>query len=92
MRNIYNRAKTEVGYNATRFIQMVAEYGGVETAHRLMIDSAPSDGFTTLVLAIRSDLTVEHHVALDEFTQLFSDDERCRAQQRLDGGSGRRPA
>lgn len=36
MVRIYQRAKDEVGYNATRFLQMVAEHGGVEAARHLL--------------------------------------------------------
>ena len=32
MMQIYLRAKKEAGYNATRFHQMLADHGGVETA------------------------------------------------------------
>ena len=46
------RAKKECKYNPTRFNQMLARYGGVETA-RILISRARqtgnmSDGFTTL--------------------------------------------
>jgi hypothetical protein len=35
MENIYRDAKREVGYNATRFLVMVRELGGLHAAHRL---------------------------------------------------------
>ena len=31
MLNIYRRAKAEAGYNATPFLSMVVEHGGLET-------------------------------------------------------------
>lgn len=72
-----HRAKKECNYNPTRFNQMIAQYGGVETAKRL-IDSAiqtgnTSDGFTTLLLCNRLDLTMEHSVCKQEYASLFSE-------------------
>jgi len=32
MMGIYRRAKSEAGYNATRFLQMLQEHRGLETA------------------------------------------------------------
>ena len=73
----------EVGYNATRFIQMVAELGGVETANRLLDSSGVSDGFTTLWEAKRLDISVEAVVLQPEFAPLF-DARRLRvARERL---------
>jgi hypothetical protein len=84
MKEIYRQAKSEVGYNATRFIQMVAERGGVGAARHLIQAPTPSEGVTTLVMARRLDLTVEDHVLRLEFASLFTDNERRVAQQRLD--------
>jgi len=36
MIQIYKRAKCEAGYNAIRFLSMVAENGGLETARTLL--------------------------------------------------------
>lgn len=71
------RAKKECKYNPTRFNQMLARYGGVETAKRL-IDVAiqtgnASDGFTTLLICGRLDLTIEHSVCKQEYAPLFSE-------------------
>lgn len=72
-------AKKECGYNPTRFHQMMAECGAVETAKRL-IDKAqktgnPSDGYTTLWLCGRLDLTMEDSVRKPEYQSLFTDGE-----------------
>ena len=48
MISIYNTAKRELGYNATRFLQMISEQGGLSTARQLLWSEAPSEGFTTL--------------------------------------------
>ena len=65
MANIYDRAKNEVGYVATRYIQMVAEHGGLATAKMLINTDKPSDGYTALWERRRLDLTVEALVAED---------------------------
>ena len=80
---VYKRAKQEAGYNATRFLQMLSEHGGVETAHQLLLASGVSDGFTALWKAGRLDLSVEYHVLLEEFHELFTEDEREIATVRV---------
>lgn len=83
MAEIYRRAKTEAGYNATRFLQMVAQQGGHASAKQLLHAGATSDGFTALYLAGRLDLTVEALVLRPEYEPLFTDDERRIARDRL---------
>ena len=68
-------AKKECGYNPTRFIQMLASRGGVQTAKDLISKRKISDGFTTLQMAGRLDLTMEASVVSPEYVELFSDDE-----------------
>jgi hypothetical protein len=82
MTEIYRRAKAEAGYNATLFLRMLSDHGPVDTAHRLINSSQPSDGFTHLWERGRLDLTVEAHVLRPEFDVLFTDEERdaCRAR------------
>jgi hypothetical protein len=81
---IYETAKRELGYNATRFIQMLSEKGGLATAKQLLWSDTPSDGFTTLWEHHRLELTVEAHVLLDEFKSLFTNEDRQRALDRLE--------
>ena len=83
MRDIYMRAKSEAGYNATYFLQMLSTHGPTETARRLITSTKPSEGFTALWERHRLDLTVEAHVVQDRFAMLFSEAEREAAQQRL---------
>jgi hypothetical protein len=64
---IYETAKRELGYNATRFLQMLSEQGGLATAKQLLWSEQPSDGFTTLWSHHRLDLTVEAHVLKQEY-------------------------
>lgn len=69
-------AKKECNYNPTRFIQMMAKYGGVETAHKLLSSSMSkgtlSEGYSTLCLCGRLDLTVEDSVCKAEYRSLFN--------------------
>jgi hypothetical protein len=84
MVGIYETAKRDLGYNATRFLQMISEHGGLATARQLLWSDTPSDGFTTLWQHGRLDLTVEAHALKPEFAILFTDEDRQRAAQRLE--------
>ena len=84
MISIYETAKRELGYNATRFLQMISEQGGLATARQLLWSDTPSEGFTTLWERGRLDLTVEAHVLCAEFVPLFGEDDRERARDRLE--------
>ena len=79
--NAVKRAKTEAGYTASRFLQMLTEHGGVETARRLLPQM--SDGFTELWRGGRLDLTVEALVLQSKWDDLFSAEEREAARGRL---------
>jgi len=83
MLRLYETARDELQYNATYFKRMLAEYGGLEAAHRLLRPGSPSEGFTTLWERQRLDLTVEAHVLDPEFEHLFSDEELATARSRL---------
>ena len=73
------RAKRECKYNPTRFNQMLAQYGGVGTAKRLIASGiatgTTSDGYATLYLCGRLDLTMEHSVCKPEYRDLFTVEE-----------------
>lgn len=83
MVEVYEGAKRETGYNATRFLQTISEQGGVATAPQLLHSAHVSDGFTALWERRRLDLAVEAVVLRPEFEKLFSDDEREIARERL---------
>ncbi len=83
MVQLYNDAKNDLGYNATYFIQMVSELGGVGTARQLLNATTVSTGFTTLWEHHRLDLSVEAHVLRPEFRDLFSRQELQIAKRRL---------
>ena len=84
MIDIYQRAKDECGYNATRFLSMLSARGGLAAARTLLATSAPSSGFTTLWEHGRLDLTVEAHILKPEFAALFTQDEKELARSRLE--------
>jgi hypothetical protein len=81
---VYESAKREAGYNATRFLQMVSTQGGVGAARQLLAAGGVSDGFAALWQAGRPDLTVEAQVLRPEFADLFTAEERRIAADRLD--------
>jgi hypothetical protein len=83
MVNIYDRAKNEANYVATRYIQMVAEHGGVATAKTLINADRPSDGYTALWERRRLDLTVEALIQNPKWAPLFIPEEIEKARQRL---------
>jgi hypothetical protein len=83
MLGIYRRAKAEAGYNATRFLGMVVERGGLETARYLLHAPTVSEGYAALWERKRLDLTVEAIILQPEWQDLFSDDERRIAVNRL---------
>jgi len=80
---IYKRAKEEAGYVATRYIQLVAERGGLGTAKMLLASNRVSDGFLALWERKRLDLTVEALVLNPRFRHLFSETELEIAANRL---------
>ena len=59
MLNIYRRAKAEAKYNATLFLQMVVDHGGLQAARTLINSNIVSTGYTALWDRGRLDLTVE---------------------------------
>lgn len=83
MLDIYRRAKDEVAYNATRYLQMLQEHRGLGTARILLHAPKPSDGYTALWERKRLDLTVEALIIEDRWHELFSDEEREIAHRRL---------
>lgn len=83
MWNIYRRAKIEAGYNATRFLQMLHERRGLETARSLLHAPNVSDGYTALWERGRLDLTVEALILLEQWHPLFTDEERKIVKGRL---------
>ena len=83
MVDVYVRAKSEAGYTASRFLSMITEQGGYEAARTLLHASSISDGYTALWERKRLDLTVEAVILKPEWHNLFSEQERNIARERL---------
>ncbi len=77
--------KLKPPHRAHGFLSMVRQYGGKETADRLLAKSEPSDGFTELFLRGRENLTIsmEYLVLTAPWRQLFTEDQLAIARQRL---------
>ncbi len=85
MREIYTKCAEEHNYRPTRFLQMLGEYGGVETARRLLEPGPPSEGLTRLFELRHPELSVEYLVLQKQWRSLFSDAELGEARRRLGG-------
>jgi hypothetical protein len=83
MRDVYVRAKREAGYDATAYLRMLADHGGLGTAKRLLATGSVSAGFVALWERKRVDLAVENVVLQPVFASLFTVDELETAQRRL---------
>lgn len=83
MISIYRNAKKECGYNATRFLQMLAAQEGLSVAKSLIHINQPTDGFSTLWELGRLDLTVEALILQPKYQELFSEEERRIGADRL---------
>lgn len=83
MASIYKRAKAECGYNASRYLQLLSEKGGLATAKQLIRVEGGTDGFTRLWSLKRLDLSVEALVISEEFRPLFTEEERELCRDRL---------
>jgi len=84
MFEIYRRARSEAGYNATRFLQMLEEHGGLETAKILLHSPKVSEGYTALWERQHLDLTVEAVIHDNpKWHSLFTEDELAICVRRL---------
>lgn len=83
MVQVYKKAKEECDYNATRYLQMISEYGGLITAKKLLGENKVHDGLTALYLCGRLDLTVEKLVLQEKYRSLFTEEEIKTAKKRL---------
>ena len=84
MLEIYRKAKKEASYNAQRFLQMVVDHGGIQTAKMLIHSDTVSDGYTALWERGRLDLTVEAMVIeKQKYHPLFTQEELQVCAKRL---------
>ena len=82
MLNIYDAA-AELDFRPVRFLRMVHEHGGVETARRLPSAPEVPSGLTRLWKLERLDISMEALVVQERWQPLFSDAERQVARERL---------
>lgn len=84
MMGIYRSALTEANYKATRFLEMLHNHRGIDTAKILINSKNVSDGYTALYQLGRLDLTVEALVyENNKWHELFTDDELEICKKRL---------
>jgi len=84
MMEIYRRARTEATYNAPRYLRMLGQHGGLETARILLHSTTVSEGYAALWERGRLDLTVEAMIlGQSQWHQLFSAQELEIARRRL---------
>lgn len=83
MIQVYENAKRYCKYNATYFLRMVSEKGGLVTAKQLIMSENPSDGFAKLWECGRLDLTVEAVALKPIYASLFTEEELACARDRL---------
>jgi hypothetical protein len=84
MLGIYQRALSEAGYKATRFLQMLHEHRGLETARILLHSATVSEGYSALYQRGRLDLTVEAVIHDNSrWHALFSEEELSICTKRL---------
>lgn len=84
MKDIYRKTKIECNYNASQFLSMISNDGGLKTAKKLLQTKEIQYGFTELWECGRLDLTVEAHVLKPEFEALFTEEEINEARNRLE--------
>ena len=83
MVNLYHAA-AELGYRPTYFLRMVNEHGGLATAKRPLRTTESQEGLTNLWERGSLDISMEALVLEERWEILFSDDERRKAQERLE--------
>ena len=83
MLSVYDKAKKECGYNATRFLQMVQEKRGLKAAKQWLSNDTPQEGLFKLWELGRLDISMERLVLRKQFRELFTDEELARARKRL---------
>lgn len=83
MLEIYKRALKEADYRATIFLNMVNEQGGYQTAIKLIHAAKPSEGYTALWQRGHLDLTVEALILRPEWWDIFTNEDRRAAFNRL---------
>ncbi|HEV2498350.1 MAG TPA: hypothetical protein VGY31_02070 [Terriglobia bacterium] len=84
MIRIYERAKAECSYNATRFLQMVIDQGGLKAAKTLLSHPDISSGLEELWKCRRLGISMEAVVLRQPGCQLFCQQELAAARRKLE--------
>ncbi|RLD02900.1 MAG: hypothetical protein DRI65_13970 [Chloroflexota bacterium] len=83
MLEVYEKARDQ-DYFATYFKGMLDQYGGLETAKRLLAKSQPQTGLFRLWELKMLDSSMEALVIQERFSELFTEDEIQEAKNRLE--------
>ena len=83
MVRVYEQARDEAGYNATRFLNLVNEHGGLRAAQLLLGSGGLSSGYVELWERDRLDISMEALVLEPQWRPLFSDSQLSVARDRL---------
>jgi hypothetical protein len=83
MMDVYRRALSECAYKASRYLSMLDDHRGLETARLLLHAPSVSQGYVALWERKRLDLTVEAVILDRRWQSLFTDEEREIARVRL---------
>jgi hypothetical protein len=89
---VFRTAGKETGYWASYFLRSVKRYGGVGAAKRLLQKKTISAGLTKLAEKNRLDLSMESLVLSPDYRELFTDEERAVASDRLERARAREVA
>lgn len=84
MIGVYERARKECRYTATRFMQMVTDQGGLAAAKMLLASPRISEGLTRLWQEKRLDISMEATVLREPWCRLFLPEELAVARKRLE--------
>lgn len=84
MLQVYHDAKRLAGYNATVFLRMIHEHGGLGAAKRLIHAPTVQSGLIALWEKGQLAIRMENVVLQQRFEPLFDDGERDIALQRLE--------
>jgi hypothetical protein len=84
MIDLYEQSKSELHYNAIRFLQVVNEHGGVKAAKILLADKNYTEGLIKMWEKGRLDLTMEAMIVENpKWHCLFTKEELSIAKEKL---------
>jgi len=73
----------QLNYRPRLFQRILEEFGPTKAVKMLLSTELPSEGFTTLLLQQRLDLSVEHIILTGKWKVLFSDSILAKARARI---------